>query len=60
MKILRVKTSKVPSNKEKAELLQFMRTEGFGQVVLVNQETGEETVLELEHRDADGRSLLQD
>jgi len=58
VKTLKVTASKKPNQKEREAYLQFMRTEQIGRVVIVNKETGEETVLEVEQKDAEGRTLL--
>lgn len=60
MKTMRLSASEVPTQKRREELLHFMKTENVGKIVIVCRSTGEETVLELEQRDADGRKLLME
>jgi len=60
---MRLTASRELSTKEREEMLQFMRTEQVGEVVVTVQREGEadkQSVLKLEKQDADGRTLLAD
>lgn len=68
MKTMKLTASKPPNKKERAEYLKFMRTEQIGKLIVTirkqdaegNPLPEEEMVLELEHKDAEGRSFLVD